>query len=76
MTTITSCDSETLYIAALEWGGFPITLDGGTMGCLHNDIGVVHHVGDDGRHHCPTGAIMCYDCGAVGEEPGEPRCTK
>jgi len=54
-----------------------INLSGGieVVNCPHKEIDVVHHFDDEGRHYCPTGFVMCLECGATGDEPEPNECT-
>lgn len=45
-------------------------------GCQHPVIEPVHHFDARGRHYCPTGFIECAQCGASGDEPDPPACTR
>ena len=37
---------------------------------------VMHHLGEDGKHYCPTTFIWCPACGAIGDEPEPYECHK
>ena len=53
-----------------------ITLDRCDRGdCSHEEIDVVHHYDDEGRHYCPTGFVMCLECGGTGIEPEPHECN-
>jgi hypothetical protein len=61
--------------------GVPVLLEhpsNDSHDCPHpaDFIEVVHHYDGAGLHYCPTGFIMCSFCGAVGNEPGDPECTR
>ena len=54
-----------------------VILHGGHCSCDHvGHLDVMHHFGNpDGKHYCPTGFILCFQCGAIGHEPDPPLCT-
>ena len=57
--------------------GFVVVTGGpDTAACGHSEIEVIHHIGPDGKHYCPTGFVMCQDCGARGIEPEPPECER
>jgi hypothetical protein len=47
-----------------------------TGDCPHAEIEVIHHYDDEDRHYCPTGFVMCLQCGGVGDEPEPNECHK
>lgn len=47
--------------------------DNGT--CPHGSIAVMHHHDAEGNHYCPTGFVICEDCGGIGSEPEPYECT-
>lgn len=71
----TSSSNVTIFCALVPFRGQQVLLTHCTEQYCPHDIGVVHHYDDEGRHYCPTGFIMCYLCGGMGDEPGEPECT-
>lgn len=42
--------------------------------CLHPNMDVVHHFDDDGNHYCPTGFLLCRECGQPFPEPEPYSC--
>ena len=38
--------------------------------CAHHIV-VMHHIGEDGKHYCPTGYSWCIKCGEVWDTPWE-----
>lgn len=73
---ITDLQGE-IIISQCTFRGIPIELTHcDTMGCEHKNVDIVHHYDDDMNHYCPTGYIMCLDCGGIGDEPDPPECTK
>ena len=39
-------------------------------------IDIIHHLGENDEHYCPTGFVQCANCGAVGNEPEPCRCQR
>ena len=73
MTTGTM--NETTHISRGIWKGKPVWVRGDQpCGIEGHDLEVVHHTDEEGRHWCPTGALLCYSCGGVAEEPPPYEC--
>ena len=77
MATITTgANSVTLWAEMAPYRGGYVFLDVGDRvagECVH-DLEVMHHLGYDGHHWCPTMFVMCGLCGAVGDEPEPYEC--
>lgn len=41
-----------------------------------HELEIVHHYDENGLHFCPTGFVMCSECGAIEEEPEPYECNK
>lgn len=65
----------TTWVNARLWKGKTVLWESEHDSCEHDEVEVMHHYDDDGRHYCPTGFLMCHRCGAVADEPEPSECT-
>jgi hypothetical protein len=82
VVTETSSNGDTIYAAILPWRGTYVMISHPQgygslemLDCPH-EIEVMHHLGDDNKHYCPTTFIWCGPCGAVGNEPEPYECER
>ena len=76
-TTIeTGTNSETILCSMGKWKGQDIWVTHQSNECPIPDhaLEVMHHYDDKGRHHCPTGFLMCSYCGGLADEPEPYSC--
>lgn len=79
---VTGTTSSTINLHVQTWRDVLVSLDVTRVpldeccppGC--HDIEVLHHLGENGEHYCPTEMIWCYRCGAVGDEPEPFECHR
>ena len=78
ITITTAMDNQTTFVSGAIFQNQLVYLSSFEAESLHccHDVVVVHHYDDQGRHYCPTGAVMCNLCGAVGTEPEPNSCEK
>lgn len=79
MTTTHTANNSTLTGSFGRWKGRQVFVRDGGMGmlpCVEHSLRVVHHVDAEGRHFCPTGFLMCDDCGGMAQEPEPYECNR
>lgn len=81
--TETSATAEIHYLSVQTWKGKAVPVEGialdqgGPVALCQpeqHDLSVMHHFGEDGKHYCPTGFLMCSICGGMADEPEPYEC--
>jgi len=77
MRITTGTASTTIILSQAKWKGKDITVES-SLDCpiQGHALEIMHHLGDDGRHWCPTMYLFCPHCNGVAEEPEPYECTK
>ena len=68
----------TRWYSPAIYRGEPLMLSDGDSAILtcEHDVAPMHHEDDWGRHSCPTGFVICRNCGATGDEPTPHACER
>ena len=78
-TIVTGSNNKTIFCSQGKWKDklvwvdnqveFPCPIEG-------HALEILHHFGDDGKHYCPTGLLICPVCGGIADEPEPYECNK
>lgn len=76
MPEVTSGADKTieLHLTWVKWKNYMVAVQS-ERECAHK-LEIMHHYGEDGKHYCPTGFLLCPWCGGTAVEPKPYECTK
>lgn len=78
--TVTTWDSATTTVASIwlkqaQWKGQDVWVQS-EQDCGKHRLEEMHHLGEDGKHYCPTGFVWCPECGGTAHVADYDGCQR
>ncbi len=69
--------NTTTYVSEAVWRGVTVMVSSDAPCSIPGHaLEVMHHIGEDGLHYCPTMFLWCGNCAGVASEPEPFSCQK